>query len=156
MTVSKGYQRRFDPDYKYTKKIAEEYLGGIQLLRITFRDHPAPKEYMSADSTGSLFDDFSTHDVDYARWIVGEEPEKIYATASSFSGADDTAVIVMKFPCGALCVIDNSRQTTYGYDTRAEVLGENGMATLKNPHVNMVVVSTQDGHGTSHVSLNFN
>ena len=77
----------------------------------------------------------------------------MYATASSFTGVDDTAVVVMKFPSGTLCVFDNSRQTTYGYDVRAEVLGVNGMATLKNPSVSEVILSTQTGHCSSKVIL---
>ena len=32
-------------------------------MRITARDHPPPpKEYLEAESTGSFFEDFSTHD----------------------------------------------------------------------------------------------
>jgi len=64
-----------------------------------------------------------------ARWLVGEEPEKVWACASQLlpvfksKGIDDTAVIVLKFPSGCLCLIENSRRTTYGYDQRAEVLG---------------------------------
>lgn len=78
-----------------------------------------------------------------------EEPESIYATASAFMGVEDAAVIVLKFPSGALCVIDNSLQTSYGYDVRAEVLGAHGMATLRNPLTSQVVLSTHQGHSTS-------
>ena len=85
--------------------------------------------------------------------MTGEEPESVYATASSFMGSDDTAVIVLKFPSGALCIIDNSRQTSYGYDVRAEVLGSRGMATLKNPLENTVVLSTEAGHSASSVRI---
>ena len=96
--------------------------------------------------------DFYVVQQDFARWITGEEPESVYATASSFMGVDDTAVVVLKFPSGALCVIDNSRQTSYGYDVRAEVLGVNGMATLRNPLENQVLLSTAAGHTASSVS----
>lgn len=59
-----GYQRRFDPHIAATKNLAEKVLGNIQLLRVTSRDHPPPpEEYLQAASTGSFFDDFSTHDV---------------------------------------------------------------------------------------------
>merc|ERR1712137_1001173 len=134
-----GYQRRFDPHISAAKHIAEKSLGDITLLRVTSRDHPPPpEEYLLADSTGSFFDDFSTHDVDFARWMTGQEPESVYATASSFMGSDDTAVVVLKFPSGALCVIDNSRQTSYGYDVRAEVLGVHGMATILNHWVDII------------------
>jgi hypothetical protein len=73
----------------------------------------------------------------------------VYGTASSFLGPalyDDTAIVVLKFPSGALCVIDNSRQTTYGYDVRMEALGPKGMATLTNPPVSSVIFSAQHGH----------
>jgi myo-inositol 2-dehydrogenase/D-chiro-inositol 1-dehydrogenase len=46
---------------------------------------------------------------------AGEEPSFIYGTGSSFLqatktvGADDTAVAVLCFPSGAICVINNSR-----------------------------------------------
>ena len=85
---------------------------------------------------------------DFARWMVGEEPSSVYSTASSFMGAEDTAVTVLKFPNGALCVIDNSLQTSYGYDVRAEVLGNGGMATLQNPTHSPVIVSSGQGHST--------
>ena len=74
---------------------------------------------------------------------MGEDPTTVYATASSFmsakaGSADDTAVIALAFPryspcaqgeyciadvvqSGGLCLIDNSRRTTYGYDVRMEV-----------------------------------
>src|SRR3990167_1726710 len=78
--------------------------------------------------------------------MVGEDPSSIYATASSFMGGDDTAVVVLKFPNGALCVIDNSRQTSYGYDVRMEVLGPKGMATLTNPKQSSVIYSSFHGH----------
>ena len=59
-----GYQRRFDPHIAATKHFAEKVLGDVQLLRVTSRDHPPPpEEYLQAESTGSFFDDFSTHDV---------------------------------------------------------------------------------------------
>jgi len=151
-----GYQRRFDPDIAATKNFAETTLGDIQLMRMTSRDHPPPpEEYLQAGSTGSFFDDFSTHDVDFARWITGEEPECVYATASSFMGVDDTAVVVLKFPSGAMCIIDNSRQTSYGYDVRAEILGMNGMATLRNPLETNVLLSTAAGHSTSSAPYSF-
>jgi len=62
---------------------------------------------------GTLFQDVSSHDIDAARWYFDEEPELIFGTASSLvpecKGVDDTCVIVLRFPSGGLCVINNSR-----------------------------------------------
>ena len=46
---------------------------------------------------------------------------------------------------GALCLIDNSRQTTYGYDVRLEVLGDKGLLSLKNPPVHSVSLYNESG-----------
>ncbi len=100
---------------------------------------------------GTFFEDFSTHDIDMARWLVGEEPEKVWACASQHlpvfksKGIDDTAVIVLKFPSGCLCLIENSRRTTYGYDQRAEVLGTAGLVVANNPKRSAVTWHTNAG-----------
>jgi myo-inositol 2-dehydrogenase/D-chiro-inositol 1-dehydrogenase len=39
----------------------------------------------------------------------------------------DTSMLILKMPGGALCHIDNSRRTAYGYDERIEVFGSEGM-----------------------------
>ena len=36
-------------------------------------------------------------------------------------------MLILKMPNGALCHIDNSRRTNYGYDERIEVFGSEGM-----------------------------
>ena len=37
------------------------------------------------------------------------------------AGDIDTSMLILKMPSGALCHIDNSRRTAYGYDERIEV-----------------------------------
>lgn len=154
-----GYQRRFDDDLIKVKEMTTTNTGKVQLLRLTSRDHPPPpEEYLNAPSSGSFFDDFSTHDVDVARWIMEEEPETIYATASQFLGPakfDDTAVIVMKFPSGGLCIVDNSRQTSYGYDIRLEALGPKGMISLTNPSSSNIIWSAHHGHTSPSAPYSF-
>jgi myo-inositol 2-dehydrogenase/D-chiro-inositol 1-dehydrogenase len=146
-----AYQRRFDPSFAELKREIERgAIGPLHIVRITSRDHPPPSPDALAGG-GSFFDDFATHDVDVARWLIGEEPESVYAVASAFlapyqkAGADDTAVISMKFPSGTMCLIDNSRRTTYGYDIRVEALGRDGMLTLANPPVTTVTRAAQQG-----------
>jgi predicted dehydrogenase len=59
----------------------------------------------------------SVHDMDSARWLVGEVAE-----ARAF-GDGETAVIVLGFENGALGVIDNTRRAGYGFECSAEVMG---------------------------------
>lgn len=146
------YQRRFDPAFvSVRRQVIEGKIGQPQLLLMTSRDHPAPSTG-GLSGGGSFFADFSTHDVDSALHLLGEHPTRIYATGSSFlpnyvaAGLHDTAVLVLEFASGALCVISNSRRTTYGYDIRAELLGSRGMLQVTDdPHVG-VLYSSATGH----------
>ena len=79
------------------------------------------------------------HDFDMARWLLGEEPVEIYATASNLVdpaiGADgdvDTAVVTLKTAGGAIAQINNSRRAVYGYDQRIEAFGSKGMLRAGN------------------------
>ncbi|MEZ5257373.1 MAG: Gfo/Idh/MocA family oxidoreductase [Ilumatobacteraceae bacterium] len=109
--------------------------------------HDAPTlEYIKV--SGSFFVDVSIHDLDLARWLVGEIVE-VSATGSSVSnpaydelGTVDQAVIVVRFENGALGVIDNSRIAGYGYEASSEIVGAE--ATLRIDHsqrTNLTVLS---------------
>ena len=57
---------------------------------------------------GGLFYDTMCHDFDTARWLLGEEPIEVYATASSMIGAElnperdpDPAMAILKTASGA-------------------------------------------------------
>jgi predicted dehydrogenase len=69
------------------------------------------------------------HDLDTARWMIGEIDE-VTAVGAALSdpafaelGDPDHAVVVLRFADGALGVIDNSRAAGYGYECSAEVMG---------------------------------
>jgi predicted dehydrogenase len=44
------------------------------------------------------------------------------------AGDVDTSIVLLRMASGALCQIDSSRRTAYGYDERVEVFGSEGMA----------------------------
>ena len=74
-----------------------------------------------------------------ARWLLGEEPVQVYATASCLVdpeigrlGDVDTARTVLKTASGKLCVISNTRRSGYGYDQRIEAFGSSGMLNAGN------------------------
>jgi myo-inositol 2-dehydrogenase/D-chiro-inositol 1-dehydrogenase len=155
-----GYNRRFDDSFMKLQSSLVTKVGKVQLLRLSSRDHPPPPDQF-LDSAGTFFEDFSTHDLDMARWLIGEEPVSVYACASRFlpsfkaKGIDDTAVIVLKFPSGCICVIDNSRRTTYGYDQRIEALGPLGMIQCANPRPTLTTRSTESGVATDSFVYSF-
>src|SRR5271165_6762697 len=108
--VQLGFMRRFDPGYARAKqKIEAGELGRIELFRALSRDtYPPSLEFLLG--SGGLFLDMAVHDLDLARFLVGEVEEvQAWGTVlvdERFAKADDvdTAVTLLRFANGALGV----------------------------------------------------
>ncbi|MDU8924407.1 inositol 2-dehydrogenase [Pasteurellaceae bacterium LIM206] len=147
-----GFNRRYDPQFKLLKeRLSAGEIGKPESLIIISRDPaPPPVEYIKV--SGGLFRDMTIHDFDMARFIIGEEPESIYACGSTIvdpmigaAGDIDTAFVVMRFPSGAMATISNTRRSAYGYDQRIELHGEKGVLTAKNQIENTVELWSDAG-----------
>jgi len=147
-----GFNRRFDPNFLALKAgVRAGRVGTVELLNITSRDPaPPPIEYIKV--SGGLFRDMMIHDLDLARWFLGEEPVEVFASASCLvdpkigdAGDIDTAVVTLKTGSGKLCQIGNSRRAVYGYDQRIEIFGSAGMLQAGNRMPTTVVHSGPDG-----------
>ena len=134
-----GFNRRFDPSAAALKRaILAGEVGTVRQVIISSRDPgPPPLSYLA--SSGGLFRDMTIHDLDMGRWLLGEEPVEVYATASCLVDPQvanyndyDTAMIVMRTASGSQCHINNCRQAVYGYDQRLEVFGSAGMVMNDN------------------------
>ncbi len=124
-----GFHRRFDPDWSAaTARIRDGELGDVYLFRTSLRDMAPPSlDYIR--SSGGFFVDMTIHDLDTARWMVGEIDE-VTAVGGALSdpgfaevGDIDNAIVTLRFASGALGVIDNSRVAGYGYECSTEVVG---------------------------------
>jgi myo-inositol 2-dehydrogenase/D-chiro-inositol 1-dehydrogenase len=133
-----GFHRRFDPDWvAAAARIQTGELGDVYLFRTSLRDkRPPSMEYIAG--SGGFFVDTTIHDLDTARWMIGEIDE-VTAVGAALSdpafaerGDLDHAVVVLRFADGALGVIDNSRSAGYGYECSAEVMGSK--ATVRIGH----------------------
>jgi myo-inositol 2-dehydrogenase/D-chiro-inositol 1-dehydrogenase len=131
-----GFQRRFDRSFRRARDlIAEGCIGRPRLARITSRDpQPPPIAYLR--ESGGLFMDMTIHDFDMARFLVADEVEEVTALGAVLVdpaiGSDandfDTSIVTLRFAGGALGVIENCRQTAYGYDQRVEVFGSGALS----------------------------
>src|SRR6202034_1963678 len=99
VTFQVGFHRRFDPDWAaVTARIRAGELGDVYLFRTSLRDMTPPKPEFLAHSRG-FFTDVTIHDLDVARWMVGEVVQvSAYGTALSDPGFAeigdiDTAVV---------------------------------------------------------------
>jgi myo-inositol 2-dehydrogenase/D-chiro-inositol 1-dehydrogenase len=134
-----GFHRRFDPDWMAaTERIRAGELGRVYLFRTSLRDMRSPRPDFLAGS-GGFFVDVTIHDLDVARWMVGE----IVAVGAHGAGLSDpgfaelgdidTALVTLRFESGALGVIDNSRSAGYGYECSTEVVGSAATVRIDNP-----------------------
>ena len=134
-----GLHRRFDPDWAAAaQRIHAGELGEVYLFRTSLRDMRSPRPEFLAGS-GGFFVDVTIHDLDVARWLVGEVVE-VTAHGAALSdpgfaelGDIDTAVVTLRFASGALGVIDNSRSAGYGYECSTEVVGSAATVRIDNP-----------------------
>ncbi len=147
-----AFNRRFDPNFAYLQsQIEAQIIGNVELVTILSRD-PAPPPIGYIKTSGGVFRDMMIHDLDMARFLLGEEPVELTATASCLvdpeigqAGDFDTAVVTLKTASGKLCQISNSRRATYGYDQRIEVHGSTGMLRADNMLENTVELSNGQG-----------
>ena len=138
-SVQIGFMRRFDPGYSTAKaKIAAGELGKLETFRALSRDTYPPSLNFLLGS-GGLFLDMAVHDLDLARFLVGEVDE-VQAWGSvlideRFAQASDadTAVTLLRFKNGVLGVTETSRRSNWGYDIRTEVAGSVGKVVIEAP-----------------------
>jgi myo-inositol 2-dehydrogenase/D-chiro-inositol 1-dehydrogenase len=87
-----------------------------------------------------------------ARFMLGEEPVQLHASASCLvepaigaAGDVDTAVVTLRTAGGKLCQISNSRRATYGYDQRIEAHGAKGLLRAGNVTATTVELANANG-----------
>ena len=86
------------------------------MIQITSRDHaPPPIEFVKR--SGGMFRDMMIHDLDMARFLVGEEFVEVFATGSVLidpeigaAGDVDTATATLKTATGKIAVITTNRR----------------------------------------------
>jgi len=160
-----GLQRRFDPNFQRVRSsIESKEVGDVITVKLCSRD-PAPPPIEYVRGGGGIFCDMAVHDLDMARFLVGQEPEAILAVGScqidkaieALEGAEayDTAHVLIRFPGGVQAAIDVCRQAPYGYDQRAEVLGTKAMITTDNMYPNTARIYAKDYTGNADLPFDF-
>jgi len=129
-----GFMRRFDPGYASAKRqVMEGKIGKPVVFKSTSRDPFRPSlEYANPASSGGILVDMGIHDLDLARWFMGDVAS-VAAVGGVLAypematvGDIDNAITTLKFASGNLGVIDLTRNGFYGYDISTELLGTEG------------------------------
>jgi myo-inositol 2-dehydrogenase/D-chiro-inositol 1-dehydrogenase len=147
-----AFNRRFDPHYRSLKtRLDAGEVGALESLHVVNHD-PATPSLDFIPGSGGLFKDFTIHDFDLVRWLLGEPIASVFAWASCLIdpkiaelGDVDTAKLVLRSASGKLCMVSNSRRTGYGYDQRIEAFGALGALRVDNVTTTAVSAWRADG-----------
>ena len=138
--IQVGFNRRYDPGhYALKKSIQIGEIGKLEKIIITSRD-PAPPSMAYLKVSGGIFRDMTIHDFDLIRFYLGnDEVKEIFATTTNLLDLRikkindyELAMCLIKSEKGVICMINNSRHCSYGYDQRVEVFGSKGMVISGN------------------------
>ena len=126
--VQVGFMRRYDPRHLDVKSAIDSgAIGQPVLLKGTHRNAGA----RPGTSSESILVNSAVHDLDAARWIVGQEIEEVYVQGTNTPAASDGEVldlqlIQLALSGGCLANIEVYVNAGYGYDVDLEVVGDAG------------------------------
>ncbi len=158
-----GFVRRFDASYASAKaQIDAGTIGKPFLVRSQTCDRNDPNGFFVAYSAGSggIFLDCSVHDIDLARWLLGNpKATRAFATGTialhpglARHGDVDNGLAMVEFDGGARAVFYASRTFAHGHETSTEVIGSGGGLTVGVGAARDRVL-IQDTHGVRHLAL---
>jgi scyllo-inositol 2-dehydrogenase (NAD+) len=131
-----GFMMRFYTGHVAAKqRIEEGQLGKPVYFQSCNRDAGVPKLEFIKKSGGLIFD-MMIHDLDLARWYLQSDPVNVYAQGSILmheylKGYDiDEAVVILEFKDNKMAVLEVSRNCTYGYESKHEIIGTQGAVSI--------------------------
>ena len=130
--VQVGFMRRFDPGYVEVKRALDEgEVGAPLMLHCAHRNASVPPTY----TTDMLVTSSGTHEIDIARWLIGEEIVgarvlSARVTSRARDGVLDPQLLILETESGVLVDVEVFANAGYGYDIRCELVGERGTVAL--------------------------
>lgn len=145
---------RFFPEYMKAKELIDKgMVGEISSIR-AWRGGPAPEWspwFMDREKSGGVVVDLAVHDVDYAIWLNGGAPTRIYAKVENLLhrgyNIHDFALITLRFPSGSIALIESNwaLPKTYPFTMKLEVDGSSGVIQLDNQSPTPMRMWTREG-----------
>lgn len=126
--VQVGFMRRYDPQHLDVKSAIESgAIGNPVLLKGAHRNAGA----LPGTSSESILINSAVHDLDAARWLLGQEIEHVYVHGTNTPAAPDgevldLQVIQLRLSGGGLASIEVYVNAGYGYEVDLEVVGDAG------------------------------
>jgi myo-inositol 2-dehydrogenase / D-chiro-inositol 1-dehydrogenase len=126
--IQVGFMRRYDPQHLDVKDAIDSgAIGHPILFKGTHRNAVA----LPGTSSESILVNSAVHDLDSARWLLGQEIEEVYVHGTNTPAASDEKVldlqvIQLKLGGGCLANIEVYVNAGYGYEVDLEVVGDAG------------------------------
>lgn len=151
-----GFMRRYDPSYAYAKqKVEEGAIGTPYLVKATSFDPESVVEgcIRYCRTSGGIFIDSGSHDMDLMRWFLGSDAVEVYATGATFkhpefaeAGDCETGCAMFRFANGAIGMSHQGRICAEGYHIEHEIIGTEGSIRISPvPAKNMAMLYNASG-----------
>jgi myo-inositol 2-dehydrogenase / D-chiro-inositol 1-dehydrogenase len=133
--VQVGFMRRFDRSYTEMKRVlGSGQIGDALFLHCLHRNAEYPPFYDS----DALITATGVHDIDIARWLLGQEivaatVHNPRASGLVRDGFQDPQFLVLHTEGGVVVDVEIFVNARYGYEVRAELVGQRGTASLMPP-----------------------
>ncbi|MFJ6725222.1 Gfo/Idh/MocA family protein [Streptomyces sp. NPDC091281] len=143
-----GFMRRYDAGYRRLKEVLDDgRLGRPLMLHCVHRNVSSPPDFTSA----MLIDSSVSHEIDAARWLLGQELTAVTAlrprpSADAPAGLQDPQFVLFETEGGALVDVEVFVNCGFGYQVRCEAVCERGSARTGDDQG--VLVTTAGGAGT--------
>ena len=153
-----GFMRRFAPEFVAAfERIQAGEIGRPMMIKSLSHGPGLPPPWArDLKKSNGLLAEVNSHDWDCTRWLMGSNPQRVYAEVANFKGAArgvdvpdfyDNALVNIRFENGGLGSISGVCPCDYGYDARVEIVGELGLMQIGDMQGQSVVVCTDREQG---------
>ncbi|WP_425100110.1 Gfo/Idh/MocA family oxidoreductase [Tropicibacter sp. S64] len=145
--VMVGFMRRYDPAYIQMKAALDEgRIGRALMMHNWHRNAVTP----AADFTGAMaITNSAPHEFDVLRYVLGSEVRTISASQPKRSDSKVAPVVmVIETTDDQLVTIEVNNNAAYGYDVKAELVGETG--SIATNHVSYTLMDQNARKSVGH------
>ena len=153
-----GFMRRFDPEFvAAARRIEAGEIGQPMMIKSNTHGPGLPPAWArDLRTSNGMLAEVNSHDWDTTRWLMGSNIKRVYTEVANFKGAAnnvdapnfyDNVLVNLKFESGGLGLISGVCPCGYGYDARAEIIGDKGIMQIGELKGQSVVVCTNRDQG---------
>ena len=157
-----GFMRRFDESFRHAKeRIDNGEIGDVVCVKSVTHGPSTPRPWMYdiRKSNGPLAE-VSSHDIDALHWYGGSYIKEVYAIAGNYRCPDaveefpdfyDNVLLTARFKNGSQGLVDGAQGVKYGYDSRVEIIGTQGIIFVGKTNNYSVMTCSPNGINTPFV-----